>query len=393
MITPKEIQQQCSNWWKSVLVAHIESVNLFPKEINRIGRISTKDLMEKLPEYQKSLEILRNNSKSNKKIGYSLVEIERNFDKIGKQTIPEKIVIETLDDYLKITGKERDYQVFTLNYKLLIRELPNLKEWTILHPHKLIDCNVWSDVIKVCKYFIENSQPNLYIRELPIQIHTKFIEENKALIKELLDIVIEEYVNQEYTLLKDFEKHFNLKYAEPTVRFRILDKNISQQYFSGIDDLSITVSQFEQLDLPIKNVLIVENKTNLLTIALTLPELKETIVVFGSGYKVENMKNVKWFKQMKLFYWGDLDAQGFEILSQFRGYFSHVKSTLMDKLTFERCFEKYKGTMSKISVKLNLTNEEQQLYELLKVNNWRLEQEKIPFEYSNEIIFKNIQNE
>ncbi|MDR2684319.1 MAG: DUF2220 family protein [Prevotellaceae bacterium] len=390
MITPKEIQQQCSNWWKSVLAAHIESVDFFPKEISRIGKIPSKDLMKRLPEYQKSLKILRNNSKSNKKNGYSLVEIERQFDKIGKQYVPEKIVIETLKDYLKITGKEKEYQLFTLNYKLLISELPNLKEWAILHHQKLIDCNVWTNIIKVCNYFIENPKPNLYIRELPIQIHTKFIEENKAIIKDLLDVLIEEYVNQEYTLLKDFEKRFNLKYAEPTVRFRILDKNISQQYFSEIDDLSIPVSQFEKLDLSIKNVLIVENKTNLLTIALTLPDLIETIVVFGSGYKVENLKNTKWFKRKKIYYWGDLDAQGFEILSQFRGYFPHVKSILMDKATFKQFeSEKVEGKEKSNSAP-NLTNEEQQLYAILKANNWRLEQEKIPLEYAIEIIKKTI---
>ena len=205
MITLKEIQKQCSNWWKSVLTAHIESVNFFPKDISRIGKISTKDLMERLPEYQKTLEILRDNSKSKKKLGYSLLEIERQFDKIGKQIVPEKIVIETLEDYLKIIGKEKEYLLFIHNYKILISQLPNLKEWAASHPQKLIDCNEWLDIIKVCNYFVENPKPNLYIRELPIQIHTKFIENNKAIIKELLDILIPEHINKNET---NFEKRF-----------------------------------------------------------------------------------------------------------------------------------------------------------------------------------------
>ena len=142
------------------------------------------------------------------------------------------------------------------------------------------------------------------------------------------------------------------------------------------------------MKLPVKRVFVVENKTNLLTIALTLPELEKTIVIFGSGYKVQNLKNTSWFNHVDLFYWGDLDIQGFEILSQFRSYFPQVKSILMDKLTFDRYFEKDEGTPSKISILLSLTAEEQQLYELLKANNWRLEQEKIPFEYANEIIKK-----
>jgi hypothetical protein len=380
MITPKEIQQQCFNWWKNVLAAYIDSVNFFPKEINRIGKITAKDLMEKLPGYQKSLEILRNNSKSNKKHSYSLVEVERQFDKIGKQSVPEKIVIETLEDYLKITGKEKEYKIFTFNYKLLISEFPNLKEWAISYPQKLIDCNVWSDIIKVCNYFIETPKPNLYIRELPIQVHTKFIEKNQGIIKELLDILIAEHTNKNE---KEFEKRFNLRYAEPLIRFRILDKNISRQYFSGIDDLSITISQFKKLELPVKKVFVIENKMNV----LTFPIINGAIVIFGMGFGVQNLKNISWLNDVELFYWGDFDIQGFEILSQFRGYFSHVKSILMDETTFKQFEnEKGEGTPNKNSVLLNLTEEEQQMHDLLKASNWRLEQEKIPLEYVNELI-------
>jgi len=111
--------------------------------------------------------------------------------------------------------------------------------------------------------------------------------------------------------------------------------------------------------------------------------MANTIVVFGSGYKVENLKSVEWFKQMDLFYWGDLDVQGFEILSQFRGYFSHVQSILMDKITFEQ----FEGEIEKIEQKKNsapnLTDEERELYELIKENNWRLEQEKISKSYTD----------
>ncbi|MDR2191511.1 MAG: DUF2220 family protein [Endomicrobium sp.] len=375
MITPKEIQKQCLSWWKNVLAAHIDRVNFFPKEINRIGKITAKNLMEKLPAYQNSLEILRNNSKSNKKIGYSLIETQKQFNKIGKQSIPEKIAIETLEDYLKITGKEKEYQIFAQNYKLLIGALPQLKELALSHPQKLIDYNVWQDIIEVCKYFIKNPKPNLYIRQLPIAVHTKFIENNKGILKEALDILIGGNANKDE---KDFEKRFHLKYDEPLVRFRILDKNISRQYFSGIDDLSVPVSRFEKLNLPVKKVFVVENKMNV----LTFPIINETIVIFGKGYTVENLKNTAWFKDIELLYWGDLDTQGFEILSQFRNYFPNTNSFLMDEATFKQFEnEKGKGTSNKISTTLNLTNEEQKLYELLKLNNWRLEQEKIPLEY------------
>jgi hypothetical protein len=385
MITPSEIEQQCQKWWKSVLISRIKATDFFPKEITRIGKITAHDLIERLSEYQKSLALLRNNAKSSNQWGYSLIETERNFEKIGTQKVPDKIIIETLDDYLKLTRKKTEYQTFLKNYDLIIKELPLLKEWVVLHPQKLIEHDTWTDILKVCKYFIENPKPNLYIRELPIEVHTKFIENNKGIVSELLNSLLpSESINGEFTSANDFEKRFNLKYPEPLVRFRILDKQICETCFSGINDISIPVSQFEQLHIPVERALIVENKTNLLMVALTFPEMEKTIVIFGSGYKAQNLKDVLWFKNVELLYWGDLDVQGFEILSQFRGYFPQTKSILMDRETFDKFFEQDTGTPTKITVKLNLTNDETQLYEHLKMNNWRLEQEKVRLSYVKE---------
>ena len=120
-----------------------------------------------------------------------------------------------------------------------------------------------------------------------------------------------------------------------------------------------------------------ENKVNF----LTFPPVANSVVIWGKGYGVASIKESELLKNTELIYWGDLDAQGFEILSQFRSYFGQVKSLLMDKATFDNYFEKGCGTPSKINVKLNLTTEEEELYQYIKVNNYRLEQEKIPQRY------------
>ncbi len=56
----------------------------------------------------------------------------------------------------------------------------------------------------------------------------------------------------------------------------------------------------------------------------------------------------------------------------------------MDLVTFEKFFEHDLGTPTNISAVLNLTVNEQELYDILKTNNWRLEQEKMPFDYVNQ---------
>ena len=205
--------------------------------------------------------------------------------------------------------------------------------------------------------------------------HTKFIENNKGIIKELLDIIIAEHINIDE---KQFESRFNLKYDETLVRFRILDEAVSLQLFGGIDDISIPISEFQNIALPIHTVYIVENKMNM----LTFPAQSNGIVVFGKGFGVDIMKNVEWLKTKKIYYWGDLDAHGFQILSEIRTHFKQVESFMMDRHTFDLFYEGDKGTETNVEKDLCLTSEESEMFKYLKENNLRLEQEKIPFEYA-----------
>lgn len=71
------------------------------------------------------------------------------------------------------------------------------------------------------------------------------------------------------------------------------------------------------------------------------------------------------------------------MLSRIRKHFDHTQSVLMDKTTFIKYFENDFGKQITDTTTLNLTENERELYKLLKTNNWRLEQEKIPFDYVN----------
>jgi hypothetical protein len=376
MITPKEIKDKTERKYISFLQSLVEQ-RPFEKLIIRGDKSYTKS---SLPEFEREIQLIHSHSKEKKGFGYSLDVQKVKTKYLGVQDLPISIYFDNEKDFLKFLGKENEVDSFKSNVDIILREFPELKDWIIKNPKKVIDnANEWQNILQVCQYFKQNPKPNFYIRELPVKVHTKFIERNKSIIRELLDVLISEHVKSEE---KEFENRFNLKYSESQIRFKVLDKTISDRFFSGIDDIAIPVSQFEKLDLPIKKVLVVENKTTLYT-TLTLPKMNDTIAIFGSGFKVSSLKNVSWFDNLELLYWGDIDIQGFEILSQFRTYFPHTKSILMDKKTFDIYFEDDKGTPSNLSARLKLTNEEQLLYEILKTNNWRLEQEKIPFDYVN----------
>ena len=140
------------------------------------------------------------------------------------------------------------------------------------------------------------------------------------------------------------------------------------------------LNESKGLNLACKNIFIVENKATV----LSFPMMKESIVIFGSGYKVGILKDTKWLKNKEIYYWGDIDIDGFAILSQIRGYFPQIKSIFMDKKTFDKFKDfivQYKQLNSK-ELK-NLTYSEQNLYNMIE--NKRLEQEKIPFHYIGRI--------
>lgn len=368
MIAPIEIKKKAVNKYKAYLQSIVESESFTPIII-----VGDKKPNEDTVKFEEELMDLISCSKEKKGYGYTIEYQTVKTKRHGIQDIPTSISFKTEYDYLKYVNKENDAAKFKKDITSILSSFPELKDWIYKYPIKVIE-NDWESLLKVCKYFKAIPQPHLYIRELPIHVHTKFIENNSGIIRELLDIIIADYVNIEE---RKFEARFNLKYDEPLVRFRLLDEAISHQLFGGIDDISIPISEFQHLSLPIQTVYVVENKINM----LTFPVKRNSIVIWGHGFGVDIMKNVDWLKTKKIYYWGDLDTQGFQILSEFRFHFKHVQSFLMDRYTFDKYYEGDKGTVTNVEKELCLTAEEKDMFEYLKANNLRLEQEKVPFDY------------
>ena len=373
MITPSEIKQKAEHKYITYLQSLVEGIPFNPIII--AGNKRPDDNTVKL---EAELTELINHSKEKKGFGYSIEYTTVKTKLHGVQDLPSSIVFQSENDYLKFIGKEKVTARFKEDIARIIEDYPELNDWIYKYPRKVIE-NDWDSLLKVCAYFKRTPQPNLYIRELPIKVHTKFIENNKGLIKELLDILIADYVDQDE---KHFESRFHLKYDEPIVRLRILDHSISHQSFANIDDISIPVCQFKQLAFPVQRVYVVENKINM----LSFPMIEKSIVLWGHGFGVETICDVEWLKDKDIFYWGDLDAQGFQILSLLRSHYGQVKSFLMDRPTFDEFFEGDKGTPTNVEKDLCLTPEENEMFQYLKIHNLRLEQEKVPYEYAIERI-------
>lgn len=125
---------------------------------------------------------------------------------------------------------------------------------------------------------------------------------------------------------------------------------------------------------------------------LTLPPLHDSFALFGSGYAVQALQHVTWLNSCDVFYWGDLDAQGFQILSQLRAHIPRTQSVMMEQLTLQ-AFKAFVVIDEKATLKTltGLTDAEQAVYDYLATNKLRLEQVHILQSYANEALTQKVQ--
>lgn len=391
MISPEAVRKQAARWWPEVLQATLTGVAYFPKSLNRIGKVKPKERLRHFDRIRAQQQALVAESKVKQALGYTLHWEERNFRDVGRNRFITGITIDTLEDYLYLLRRGAAYRRFLLDAQLIRETIPPLQDWCVQNPLEIESQHGnWSNLLLVVHYFMNEHEPGrYYIRELPLSIPTKFIETHRKILASLLEAVLPpEQVKREYRGLANFEQRYGLKYRQPMVRFRLLDNTLAQKYFSGLSELQIPLDDFTELQLPLKRVIILENKTNFSNLMnfLTLPQLSGTAGIFGSGFGLAKLKDIDWLRQVELWYWGDLDAHGLQILSQLRGYYPHTQPFLMDRITLD-AFPEYiqqHAPASTVTILPHLTEAEQALFDYLNINQLRLEQERIPLAYVRE---------
>src|ERR1051326_6413457 len=179
MISPDEIKQQALKWWKPFLQSQVAGQDFFPKIIDRIGKIKSSQVLTDFQDVQNQLSELHGQSKSQRGYGYLIKITSKTFRRTGSHELPEAIEFETDDDYIKFIGKTKEWQSFLQNRNTIEEQIPELKGWIYNNVELLaVTKNSWNDILKVCRYFVATPRPELYIRQLPMEVHTKFIEEN-----------------------------------------------------------------------------------------------------------------------------------------------------------------------------------------------------------------------
>jgi len=145
--------------------------------------------------------------------------------------------------------------------------------------------------------------------------------------------------------------------------------------------VALIVILFDQLSkIAVARVFITENEIN----GLAFPDVAESIVIFGLGYGLDRLSDIRWLKGRPLHYWGDIDTHGFAMLDRVRAIFPAAESFLMDRETlcehshfWVRETAPYAGELGR------LNKAEQALYDDIRFHRLgdqvRLEQERIGF--------------
>lgn len=375
MITPAEIKAKALRKYRDVLRAALVDETIFPLTFP-VGRLSSD-----LAARRQQIDTLRARAKETTGRGYTLRYVTVNRRDLGRQSEPKQVLIETQDDYLALLGKQAEFSAFLADATKICQTFPTLAEWVQANPQDVVDAHAkWDDLLVVCTYFISNPRPGLYLRELPVPVHTKFIERNTTLLGNLLDhLLAPDMVAADE---KEFTHRYGLQEKASLVRLRLLDHQLDQRYGLHIDELALPVAQLAHLlaeHIQPEQVIIVENLINFLTVPLH----PKSVALWGSGGAVHLLRDVAWLATCDVLYWGDIDVHGFQILSDIRGYFAHIRSVMMDFQTLDENRENVATGNKRDANRFDhLTEQERQVAQYVVEHDLRLEQEQIPNAYA-----------
>ncbi|MEL1135917.1 DUF3322 domain-containing protein [Desulfitobacterium sp. THU1] len=376
---PPWIREQVQRKWDSgrILRSLLMPDDLFPLSIP-LKRPRSSEVNENFAEISRWIKSLKNQSKQETGFGYELVEKQMVHRQSGRNLLPTHALIPNIQDALRLLRKEREGEKFLELARLIQPKWPALQEWIVKFPHKVLAAEAdWSGILAALSWFVSHPRCGSYLRQLDIPgIDTKFIEQRKGLLTELLNIILpDEAIDHSAS---SFELRYGLLVKPVQVRLRLLDQ---QQYLQGISDLTVPVEQLAEFNSLVSKVFITENEIN----GLCFPDVKEALVIFGLGYGVEVLKSVTWLKEKEIYYWGDIDTHGFAILDLVRSFLPQAQSLLMDERILMSHQHLWVREEKPSFTQLNrLTADEHRMLSSLQNNTWgqgvRLEQERVAFQ-------------
>jgi len=370
VIHPDELRRKAESLYPQMLSAWLSGVQFFPHTIRANRQLDPDDHAGAVA----ILQALRNGSKEVRGFGYAIEWREKRSRAFGRNPFPDRFLFESQEDYLRFLGKEAEFAAFSSAVERLRSEFPPISGWIHSHRQVLIDVEpALGGLLEVLRCFCANPRPGCFARELPLTVDTKFIERHERVLREWFDLVLPPDAIRSDEI--HFARRFGLRYPEIHVVVRFLDSELQRDIGCPWPELSLPMSTLAALPVRDANAVIVENKVNL----LTLRPRRRTIALGALGRAVSELRSVSWLATIPAVYWGDLDVEGFEILSALRAAFPHVRSIMMDDDTLTRHQQlAVPGNGNSPRPPPHLTADELLAFNRCVQGNIRIEQERLP---------------
>lgn len=294
----------------------------------------------------------------------------------GKQLMPVRVFIDTPEDAMALLGLTKKKKEFLAGLSAVESQMPSLRDWYLSYFGRISAEDFFPMALSIARFMLEQDEREGYLREMAIPgVDTKFLENHNFLVRTLWNALFPENTAESSDEL--WEKLFVQKVPTPSICVRSLDEHLR---FAGVRKLFLSQDDIADFQPPHRRIFITENKVN----GYTFPDAEDSLIFFGMGYGVLEMaESAPWLADKEIYYWGDLDHDGFNILSNLRKVLPEMKihSFLMDKETLLAYVDpKVKDTGNTTTIPDYLTVSEKMAWKLIHDNGWRLEQERIPHE-------------
>lgn len=311
---------------------------------------------------------------------------------IGDQQIYTHVDLENVDSLTSLvpdltkhwrtaTQRYRDLSAFDTPQKQV---KPHLAQITTLDNYD------FDLLIRTAQWFTKNPKSGLTIRQVPVLgLHTKWLAQHRSLVLALLCLhadgsTLDDDAEEEDLDVRDLDA-LGLRPLPAYVDVILTDPE-DQRSLCGLRHIRAPLEEIAGLPLRPQHVLIIENKQS----ALPIPDWPGVVVIHSLGNFLDALTAIPWIAAAHTWYWGDLDRAGFTLLSRARTRLPDVTSVAMDHDTLNKhlALAVHDPTERVDPPDPTLTIAEHETLAALthEGNKLRLEQERIPWNYANQIL-------
>ncbi len=303
------------------------------------------------------------------------------FVGMGNASIPVRVTFTDILAIFRLIGRAEEASSYKKAYATVRETVPQLLPWmltskgirTFKEPTTVrIYLAVLRSLVKFFQQQREASASPLYLRDIRLApVDTKFWERESSFILAVYQALYPEDGIRNWTdlltrlQLVRFPTQYAIRFLDDALRI-----HPKLEWFSSSPD------QLDALDLHPRVIFLVENKTNF----LRFPKVKDAILLFSSGKSIPYLLScLNWLKEHPhIYYWGDMDEDGFEMLNRARSILPQIQSFLMEKnllLRYQNQLVFDEGLRFELAKLQFLTPMEKEAF--LSLRSQRLEQECI----------------